>query len=452
MNLTKTIDLNEQGRMVRFLLLLTFVSLAGFSAQVMAGEALTLDSCLSVARRRSPELKTAQFAVDAARQNREMTTKSHLPQIKLVGDAGYAPASLNFGYDPAVSNGGEMGARILGEQALYTGGRYSLELRQASTQVEQSAVSRQQRQRDLTFAVRQAFIQLLMSKQQHDLRILSVDRLSDYSDLVTAMHQSGAVGYADLLNAQVETSRAKINADLTSQAVTSARLELSRLLGFPADTSYAISGSLDSLLTPAADTNAAIPEIDADNNLEVNSARLDYRQSQLGLSLTRSQWKPTVSVTADAGVVTSRENLLLPRGERYNSTGYSVGLAVEMPLWDWGKRKADVAKGRNEVRVAQGNLEIVRRDLLSDYRNVRSRLLTARRRLISIRQIAQTAEKSYLLNKAQYADGSATASDVLLAEQALTDTQQSEIETLAEIQSLKARLDQITRPKQDELP
>ena len=89
---------------------------------------------------------------------------------------------------------------------------------------------------------------------------------------------------------------------------------------------------------------------------------------------------------------------------------------------------------------------------MANYQEARSRLLAARHRLVSLRQIEDTAQKNYLLNKAQYADGAAAASDVLLAQQALTDIQQTEIESLAEIQSLKARLDQITRTRQKDTP
>lgn len=55
----------------------------------------------------------------------------------------------------------------------------------------------------------------------------------------------------------------------------------------------------------------------------------------------------------------------------------------------------------------------------------------------------ETARQNYALFTAKYADGGASAYEVLTAEQALTDARLSEIETLAEIQSLQAQYEHL---------
>jgi outer membrane protein len=438
--------------MTLFLSILIPVMTATANGSAPAADRVTLEQCIEIARNNSPELRMASNAIASSRLDRKLAGQARWPQLRLVGDAGYAPVSLDFGYDPAVSNGGELGARIVAEQTLYSGGLVGLEVKQAETQTVLRSLEWQQQHRDLVFAVRQAFIDLLAAERQHDLSDRSVERLTDYAELVTDLNNSGRVGYTDVLNARVELARGQIDSGTAVQMVNSARLNLNRLLGLPDDTVLAVTGSLDSLLLVAADTGAVIPDTVTTDNLEIRAARLGLKQSRLTLDFTRSQWKPTVALTADAGVVTSRENLLLPPSERYRSTGYSVGISIEMPLWDRGKRKTETARSHTEIRSAEDNLVLVSRDVRVDYRNTRLRLIDARRRLIAIREVVQTAEKSYLLNKAQYADGYVTASEVLLAQQVLTDTNRSEIDALAEIQSLKARLDMLTWSEKEVTP
>ncbi len=415
-------------------------------------DTLSLDRCLELARANSPELNIATGAIEASRFDRKLVRQTRWPQLRLSAGAGYAPFTHDFGYDPAVSNGGELGARIVAEQTLYSGGLTGLQLKQADTRISRRTLAWQQQDRDVVYAVRLAFIDLLAAERQRDLNNGSVEELADYAGLVADLNQSGRAKYSDVLSARVELARAQIDSGAAVQAVSTARLNLNRIIGLPDHTLLDPAGSLESLLIAAADTVPAIPDTMTADNLDVAAARLDLKQSRVELDLSRTQWKPTVSLTADAGVMTSRENLIAPPSERYNSAGYSVGISIDMPLWDRGKRRTETARSRVELKSAEDKIALVKRNVTADYRDTRLRLVDTRRRLLAIRETLQTAEKNYLLTSAQYADGNATAAEVLLAQQSLTDTRRSEIDALAKIQSLKARLDLISRPEQEGRP
>ncbi len=419
---------------------------------LLPSDTITLERCIEIARQRSPELQMASDAIVKSRLEREITEKNRWPQMRLSGNAGYAPFSHTFGYDPAVSNGGELGANLVIEQTLYSGGLTSVQLQQATGEIARSALARQQQDRDLVYSVRQACIKLLLAEQIQDLLQGSIGRLGEYAKLVTDMNKAGTAGYTDVLNSQVELDRARIEANASTQDSRRAKFELLRLLGMPDDSNVVLTGKLETLLIDASDSSAINFRNTITDNLDLSSAKLDHDQKQLALSATRARWKPVISLTADAGVVTSRENLLLPAPERYRSVGYSLGMSIDWPLWNAGRRKTELAKDRSEVSAAKSNIDRVQRDFLSDYRDTRLGLINTSGRLRSIRQVSQTAEKSYLLSTAQYADGYASMADVLMAQQALTDTRRSEIETMAQIQLLKAWLDKLTWPKKDTLP
>jgi len=410
---------------------------------------MTLEQCLDIARSNSAELQIAANAIRASEMAKTAAKKDRWPRLSIVGNAGYAPASLDFGYDPAVSNGGELGARIVAEQTLYNGGLNGLDIRQASIEKENRTLVYQQQERNLVSSVRQAFISLLLAQREAELRDRSVTRLNEYLDLVERLNESGTVGYTDLLSTRVDLSNAQIEAGKARESVESARFDLVRVMGSQDDTTLTIRGSLDSLLISPDNRTGEIPEIDLKNNLNIVSARTDYVQSRIALAQTKAQWRPSISLVADAGAVTSRENLLLPEPERYKSLGYSVSISFQMPLWDWGIRKAKVEQSRLELQSSSAMIDLVSRDVLTAYRTARSQLIGALDRLETIRRMTETAQKNYLLSTAQYAEGSVTATEVLAAQQMLTDTHQTEIETLAEIQLLKARLAHITQSTQD---
>ncbi len=429
--------------------ILAFLCMCG---GVAASDTLTLERCIEIARANSPELRIAAYGIRSSEFAKSVADKARWPSFSIAGNASYAPASLSFGYDPAVSNGGEFGARLVAEQTVYNGGLMGLDIRLAESAVLGQSLAYQQQERDLVFSVRQAFVNLLLAQQQAELRDSSVNRLMDYLGLVERLNESGTVGYTDFLSTQVDLDNARVASIAAAEALKSTRFNLARLMGTPDDTTFVVRGSLDSLLIDSQDTAVLVPEMQMDHNLDIVAAQVGRTQSQIALAQAKAHWRPSVSLMADAGVVTSRENLLLPRSERYNSVGYSVGLTVDMPLWDWGTRKAEIQRSSLELKSSSEYIELVRRDVLTSYRTARSQLTGALRRLQSIRRMTETAQKNYLLSTAQYADGAVTASEVLIAQQLLTSAYSTEVETLAEIQSLRAQLAKITKSTQETRP
>jgi len=75
-----------------------------------------------MARERSPQLKSVQNSLRSSVLAREEIATGALPQIKLVADPMLAPATTRFGYDPAVTDGGQISAQLSLTQSLYDAG------------------------------------------------------------------------------------------------------------------------------------------------------------------------------------------------------------------------------------------------------------------------------------------------------------------------------------------
>ncbi len=415
-----------------------------------ASDSLSIEQCVAIAKSHNLNVKIAGSAVRAANLGKTVAGKALLPQFKFAAGASYAPWSLKFGYDPAVSNGGEMGARVIAEQTIYDGGMRSLDIRRAGLNSDYEGVVYRKVEVDLEYEVRNTFIELLRAQQEQVYKSESTARLSDYYDLVKRLNAAGTVGYTDLLSAQAELTNARTTSLAAMQAVTIARYRLAEVMGTPDDTSFAAEGALDDLLVIAEDISEPVPAVDVAANLDRKAAELDYNRSQIEISQIRAEKKPSVSLVGDIGALTSRQNLQMPASERFNSFGYSVGLGVEIPLWDWGARKGRIQQSVMESHNALDRMKIVDQAIVTRYRMLRTQMDNAAQRLKSIGEMLETARQNYALFTAKYADGYASAYEVLSAERFLTDTYLSQIETLAEIQSLRAQYDQLAGKGQEE--
>ena len=87
---------------------------------------LTLEQCLSLAKKNSPALRAAEGAIRSSELARSELSTTALPQLKAVVGGNYAPVPPRFGYDPAISNGGQVEEQVVVQQSLYDGGVRSL--------------------------------------------------------------------------------------------------------------------------------------------------------------------------------------------------------------------------------------------------------------------------------------------------------------------------------------
>jgi outer membrane protein len=403
-------------------------------------ETLKLDQCLSLAKANCPILKQAGLSLRSAGLARQELTTTGLPQLRFSAGASYAPGTKHFGYDPAVSNLGEFGSRVILEQPLYDGGLRHLKALQADIDVSRLTKEQQLAIRDLEFEVRQSFIENLRAQEEVKLREQAVRELTDYLDLVNRLSAGGAAARTDVLRTQVELSTASTALSQSRQSLMEAKYQLAGYIGDPSDTSFIAIDSLGEFTLIQIDSASLAGAIDTSRNLELSITSLEYNRTVSEIREARKERLPTVSLVADAGWLTSRENLTTPASERYNGLGYSVGISVDMPLFDWGGRRLRVQQKQLAAESARLQSDIIRRAYETEYRSALARLASSQSQLTVLRDAIKQAEDNFLLIKSKYAAGSAAASEVLSAQQLLTESKIAELETLSDIQMVRARI------------
>ena len=413
-------------------------------SDVRAADTLTLAQCLERAKTKSPTIRLADNALRSADLSKQEFRTTAFPQLKIAAGASFAPMTPHFGYDPALSNGGQIGAQVVAEQPLYDGGRRNLKTQMANIDLARLLTERKQVARDLEFAVTQAFIAALQAQLEETLQQQNLAQLADYYELVKRLNAGGAVGYTDLLKTRADLSAAGITAEQAVEAVALAKYALAELMGTPEDTAFIPSGSLEEV---TGDSIAAMYEekpIDTMHVLDLAIANFFYKRSLTEILDARREWYPAVSLVGDFGLLTSRQNLQLQEPDRSSTIGYSIGITFEMPLFDWGGRDLRIQERQLAAEASKFQMEALQRSLVAEYQKARLQLLKARSRLIAIRANIKVVEDNFLLTKSKYAAGALTATEVLNAQQLLTETKAAEIQTMAEIQTLLARIKQIT--------
>lgn len=403
----------------------------------------TLDQCITVAREHSLALKSAHnLALTSALSQQELATSKY-PQVKLGALAIYAPTLNHLGYDPAISNGGEYAAQLFVQQSVYDGGVRALRADQMQVDVEQRRTDIRKSERDIVFAVRQAYVEVLRAQRESELERESVNQLEEYLELIRRLAKGGTASSTDVLKTEVQIANARLDLQHADELVETSTIALKEATGLPPDTALVLAGALRALSSSVMEPGAASRLERPDSSLELLRSGMEVDKSLIDVEVTRHELMPTVSLIADAGLVSSGENLRLPQDEREPMLGFSVGVTVELPLLNWGATDLRV----QQKQIASENLRLEHEQLLrtvrAQARTLRVQLANALKGLHASQQIIAQADDNFLLTKSKYATGSALSLEVLAAQQLLTDSKRRETQALVDVQTILARIDQL---------
>jgi outer membrane protein len=400
-----------------------------------ASDSLSLEDCLRLAHENNPRGFVPANAVESADLAREELRAQNLPQLKYRGTLEYSPSSKHLGYDPALTNGGQIGSQLVVEQSLYDGGKRGLARRKAELESIRARKEVQLGGLDLVFEVSQAFTEVLRLQDESALKRAGQARLRDYLGLVERMHTGGQAGYTDVLKSRIQVSEAEAAARRTEVELRTARFSLAGLIGKPIEDEVAAKGALDSASAPAS--------LDTSANAEWDLGRLDLRGAQLDVDASRGEWKPTLAASVDAGLLTSFENLDQPSSDRSPMLGASAGLHLDWPLFAWGLRRIHIRQQQLGAESAKWRWQMQRRALLTDYQKTWLLWSAAGEHRDALRSNLSAARDNFMLTKSKYAAGNGLASEVLDAERLWMDTESSLLQAEADLRDLAAKLDRL---------
>jgi outer membrane protein TolC len=421
-------------------LLAAFVVLvAALPVRAAAQQPLTLDQAIELARKNSLIIKSAGTGVQLAEAARSENQTSFYPRIGVRAGASYAPSDPTFGYDPAISDGGEVHAQVGVDHTLYDGGVRSLRDDQLAVDLDRSRFDRKLAERDIFHEVRSGFIRLLRDRDEVDLRRESLRRLENYLNFVRQLAGAGTVPASDVLSARTELATGEDEYRKAGERYAEDRVAFSEMLGLEIDSAVAVVGSLEDLLPPGTGSPPAQGDTGS-TALDLRLAQTEISRDSIGIEIAGRELYPKVSVFGDLGLLSSGENLRLPADERYRGLGYLVGLSLELPLVDWGAVDSRVLQRRLEVEQLRDRADFLRRSIASLRKRNLIATESAAGRLASLRGGVSAANDHLLLVRSMYAGGGTRSLEVFNAERLVVETGLSVLDVLAEIQQLRADL------------
>ena len=348
--------------------------------------ALPLARAQARARDVSAELTAARAAVAVAtareRQGAAFTNPMLSVQREQTGTSGASNSQLITSIDQPIEIAGTRSARLR-----------VLALRRGIAEAE--LVASEQR---LDFVVAQAAAQLLAAERRAVLSRLASDEFANARATSDARFAAGDISGYTFRRIRLEAARyASLHAE-AALAQRTAHRALARLLNLPAD-------SLLRVTVGDSDARTASGRLVRDDSLRALATlhRPDLRAAMLGadaaraeIGLARRERLPLVRLTA--GI----KNEEVTGGP--SRSGFVVGLALPLPLWDRNAGAIDVAGALTDVRLAE--VDALRRRVVSEVSDAADAVRAIDAQLAVLRpQLGPESEHALRASRVAYAEG-----------------------------------------------
>lgn len=232
----------------------------------------------------------------------------------------------------------------------------------------------------------------------------------------------GVATKEDVLQSQTALSQARLSVLTKEGEQQVARGRMAIMLGMPAATMLTLASP------EAIPERPALPALEpflsvAEQRPDIIAQRERVAASEASLAQARASHRPDLRLSASQGWTQDNSS---------DSSGGSVGLRLNVPLYTGGQRAADVRLAEAQLELARTGLEQQRQSVSQEIWEAWQSLRTATASFAATEDLVKAAEESHRAAMARYKAGLGDLINVLNAQSTLADARQ---------QFVKARYD-----------
>ncbi|MCW9705425.1 TolC family protein [Fodinibius salsisoli] len=433
---------------------------------------LSLDDCITVAQDQSAVANAARYALIASRWQYKSFKADLLPSLSLSGDAPNYNKSI---FSNVLDNGqvtfssrtqSEAEAELsINQNILPTGGTLSLSsgltrlgifngentyLWQSTplvvginqplfqynnlkwrNRVEPLQYKIAQKEyveemEDIAQTVTQSFFDVYLAKINLENAEFNVARNDSIYQISQGRYNVGSIAENDLLQSELALRNAE--SDLTNAQIDYDRLlnEFKILLGYPTDVQLDLEAPEE---LPEISVNIdKARQLALQNNSESLNYRLNEMQADRQLDQAKSEASFGLSLNAQYGLNQTSTDFADLYNNPQNRQFFSLGF--EVPIFNWGKQRAQINAARNQQREVANSIQFQRRQFMQQVEYTVSQFLQLRGQVLLAAKADTIAQRRYQVAQNRYLIGKIDITNLYIAQDEKDSARQAYIRAL----------------------
>jgi outer membrane protein TolC len=448
--------MRHQPRFSLLLLLSLFAFGSVFSQSEAATSVMDLEAAIAYAQEKSTAVRNARIQIADAEQQIKESLSTGLPNIN--GSLDYTHylkvpvLPLPEAFASTVPPGQEVPDGIafqlrnnfvagISANTMIFNGSFFVALKASREARKFYELELQNQQRVVRNQVINTYLPLLLIKQSIEQLGLNIQNLTTLRDETAAFYEAGFVEQLDVDRLSLSLDNLQVERENLQSQRENALRALKYTLNYPLNEPLTIDDDLEEI-SVEADNDLMLSAVPYQDRPELRVLDQSLVLQNLAVELEQAAYLPSVNATL-AGQYQFQGDKI---SDGFWAPTVLVGLSANIPIWDFGGRKARVQQARLDKEVILNQRNDLVRGIELEVTNAREDFNSAQRRLGSRLRSRELAERIYETTQIKYKEGVGSSLEVAQAEQELYTAQNNYLnalyETLLAKESLKQALGQ----------
>ncbi|MDE0404388.1 MAG: TolC family protein [Nitrospira sp.] len=293
--------------------------------------------------------------------------------------------------------------------------------RAARTNIEVAGLDSETRKMDTMALVALAYLETLRVKKSVKARLADVKLNRELLRLAMERKSVGMATQLDVTRAKVQLENAKQRLLVAKNDFGSAKLNLTRGIGFSFDVKLILTDKLKLVPVTHQSVDEAL-QVARGHRVELKAQKKRERLAELTLSSVVMERVPSLSGTGDVGVIGNQPGNAL--------TTNNVQVMLSVPLFDGGQREGRISEQRSLVRLEALRTKGVEKQIGLEVRDALLTLKSTQQQVAVGKQGLRLSFQELYLAKQRFSVGLATNIEVTDAQTRVAQARDNLIEAL----------------------
>lgn len=293
--------------------------------------------------------------------------------------------------------------------------------RAARTNIEVAGLDSETQKMDTMALVALAYLETLRVKKSVKARLADVKLNNELLRLAMERKSVGMATQLDVTRAKVQLENEKQRLLVAKNDFGSAKLSLSRGIGFSFDVKLILTDKLKLVPVTHQSVDEAL-QVAREHRVELKAQKKRKRLAELTLSSVVMERVPSLSGTGDVGVIGNQPGNAL--------TTNNVQVLLSVPLFDGGQREGRISEQRSVVRLEALRTKDVEKQIGLEVRDALLTLKSTQQQVAVAKQGLRLSFQELYLARQRFSVGLATNIEVTDAQTRVAQARDNLIEAL----------------------
>jgi outer membrane protein TolC len=400
------------------------------------GQVLSLDECIAIALEAQPAIQATLYDYAAARARVREAFAPLLPQlagsVTATRSNSTVPTTLATGRTATVQVSRQPADTFLAQvqlsQLLFDFGKTMAATQVARKLAEVSAEGVELQRQLIALTVKEAYTNILLAQRLIRVQEQALERAELNLTSAKGFFDVGTQPLSTVVRAEVDVANAKVDLINARNALRTARVALNTAMAVDASTQTEIKDNLE--YEPTALDRAALRTEALRQSPEYRQAKLQSSAAAAGVQVATRNFLPNVSGTGSYG------------GSQLDlNPNWALGLAFTWNIFDGGNLIAAYDEAKAIHGAANARVKVAELTVIQNLEQAEIAVEAAQERIEAARVLIASSQENFRLAQGRFDVGVGTILELTDAQLALTQSQNTEAQALADYRIALAQLD-----------